>query len=270
MVCIKMCVWLLALIFPMVVSAGEVLRLATTTSTYETGLLDHILPAFEKAHDCKVHVISVGTGKAMQVARNGDVDIILVHARQAEDAFVAEGYGVNRRDVMYNDFVILGPADDPAVIAGLRDAKLALKRILAAEQVFVSRGDDSGTHKKEKQLWSMAGCSPAGAWYLEAGQGMGATLRMADEKNGYVMVDRATYLSNREKIRLKPMVEGDPDLSNPYGIIAVSPYRHAHVEYKLAMALIAWTTSPECQEKIRTYTLEGEPLYHPSAAGGGN
>ena len=256
-----------ALIFPMAASAGETLRLATTTSTYETGLLDHILPAFEQAHDCKVHVISVGTGKAMQIARNGDVDIILVHARQAEDAFVAEGYGVNRRDVMYNDFVILGPADDPAGIAGLRDAKLALKQILAAEQVFVSRGDDSGTHKKEEYLWAKAGLLPAGAWYLEAGQGMAATLRMADEKNGYVMVDRATYLFNREKIRLKPMVEGAPDLFNPYGIIAVSPYRHGHVKYDMAMALIAWTTSPECQEKIRTYTLEGEPLYHPSAAG---
>ncbi|RKX36906.1 MAG: tungsten ABC transporter substrate-binding protein [Verrucomicrobia bacterium] len=251
----------------MAASAGETLRLATTTSTYETGLLDHILPAFEQAHDCKVHVISVGTGKAMQIARNGDVDIILVHARQAEDAFVAEGYGVNRRDVMYNDFVILGPAGDPAGIAGLRDAKLALKQILAAEQVFVSRGDDSGTHKKEEYLWAKAGLLPAGAWYLEAGQGMAATLRMADEKNGYVMVDRATYLFNREKIRLKPMVEEAPDLFNPYGIIAVSPYRHGHVKYDMAMALIAWTTSPECQEKIRTYTLEGEPLYHPSAAG---
>jgi len=250
--------------------AGNTLRLATTTSTYETGLLDHILPPFEQTHDCKVHVISVGTGKAMQIARNGDVDVILVHARKAEDAFVAEGYGVNRRDVMYNDFVILGPADDPAGIAGLRDAKAALKKILASGQVFVSRGDDSGTHRKEKHLWAKAGLLPAGAWYLEAGQGMGATLRMADEKNGYVMVDRATFLFNREQLRLKPMVGGDPDLFNPYGIIAVSPYKHAHVEYKLALALIAWTTSPECQEKIRDYTLEGEPLYHPSAAGGGS
>ena len=258
--------YLLVLALPIAVSAGETLRLATTTSTYETGLLDHILPAFEQAHDCKVHVISVGTGKAMQIARNGDVDIILVHARKAEDAFVAEGYGVNRRDVMYNDFLILGPAADPAGIAGLRDAKVALKRILASEQTFISRGDDSGTHKKEKYLWAKVGCSPGGSWYLEAGQGMSATLRMADEKNGYVMVDRATYLFNRKKIRLKPLVEGDPNLSNPYGIIAVSPYRYGHVEYKLSMALIAWMTSPECQEEIGDYTLEGTPLYHPSAA----
>ncbi len=245
--------------------AGETLRLATTTSTYETGLLDHILPPFEQAHDCKIHVISVGTGKAMQIARNGDVDIILVHAREAEDRFVAEGHGVNRRDVMYNDFVILGPKGDPAGIAGSRDATAALQRIASGERTFVSRGDDSGTHKKEKQLWQMAALQPRGAWYLEAGQGMSATLRMADEKNGYVMVDRATYLFHRDKIRLKPVVEGDPDLFNPYGIIPVSPYRHPHVKYALSMALVAWATSPKCQKLIGVYRREGTQLYHPSA-----
>ena len=250
------------------VMAGGPLRLATTTSTYETGLLDRILPVFEKAHDCKVHVISVGTGKAMHIARNGDVDVILVHARAAEERFVAEGDGVNRRNVMYNDFLLLGPADDPARIGGLRDVKQALKRIMDAGQTFVSRGDDSGTHKKETSLWVQAKRKPIGAWYLEAGQGMSATLRMADEKNGYVMVDRATYLFHREKIRLKPMVEGDPDLFNPYGIIAVSPYKHAHAEYELSMALIAWITSPECQKMIGAYRWKGTPLYHPCAAGG--
>ncbi len=247
---------------------GETLRLATTTSTYETGLLDQLLPPFERAHNCTVHVISVGTGKAMQIARNGDVDIILVHARRAEAAFVAEGYGVNRRDVMVNDFVLLGPADDPAGIVGLRDAKLALRRIMAARQTFVSRGDDSGTHKKERSLWQRAELTPAGAWYLEAGQGMSATLRMADEKNGYVMVDRATYLFHRDKIRLKPVVEGDADLFNPYGIIPVSPYKYAHVKYELAMALVAWMTSPECQRMIADYGWKGSLLFHPSAAGG--
>ena len=250
-----------------VAPAGEILRLATTTSTYETGLLDAIFPPFEKAHDCKVHIISVGTGKAIKIAENGDVDVILVHARKAEDTFVAEGYGVNRRDVMYNDFLVMGPADDPAGIAGLKDARQALKRIMTMQQIFVSRGDDSGTHKKERLLWSKAEMKPAGSWYLEAGQGMSATLRMADEKNAYVMLDRATYLFNRDKIRLKVMVEGDRDLFNPYGIIAVSPYRFAHAKYDLAMALIAWMTSPECQQMIKTYTREGEQLYHPSAHG---
>jgi len=254
---------------PMVAEGGETLRLATTTSTYETGLLDHLLPPFEKANRCKVHVISVGTGKAMQIARNGDVDVILVHARKAEDRFVADGCGVNRRDVMYNDFLVLGPSGDPARVAGLKDARQALQRIMRSEQTFVSRGDDSGTHKKEMSLWSKAGLKPSGRWYLEAGQGMSATLRMADEKNGYVMVDRATYLFNRDKVRLSPVVEGDRALFNPYGIIAVSPYTYPHVKYGLAMALIAWMTGPQCQEMIRAYELEGQALFRPSASSQG-
>jgi len=251
------------------VNAEEILKLATTTSTYETGLLDTIFPPFEKKHDCKIHVVSVGTGKAVKIAENGDVDIIMVHARKAEDTFVNKGYGVNRRDVMYNDFLMIGPADDPAGIRGLKDAKQALARIMASKSTFVSRGDDSGTDKKEKSLWRKAVArAPSGAWYLEAGQGMSATLRMADEKNAYVMLDRATYLFNSDKIRLKKMVEGDTDLFNPYGVIAVSPYKYPHVKYELAMALIAWVTSPECQEMIAEYKREGEQLYHPNAAGG--
>lgn len=244
----------------------RVLKLATTTSTYETGLLDHILPPFEKEHDCKVHVISVGTGKAIKIAENGDVDIVMVHAREAEERFLAQGHGVNRRDVMYNDFLILGPEHDPAGVRGLPAAAQALAKILETEQTFVSRGDDSGTHKKERLLWRKTGLEPAGAWYLEAGQGMSATLRVADEKHAYVMLDRATYLANRDGIRLRKLVEGDADLFNPYGVIAVSPYRHAHVDYESAMALIAWLTSPECQEMIRQYERHGEQLYHPNAA----
>lgn len=242
-----------------------VLRLATTTSTYETGLLDHILPPFEKKHDVKIHIISVGTGKAMKIAENGDVDVILVHARKAEDKFIKDGYGVNRRDVMYNDFVIMGPKNDPGGIAGLKDAKLALRNIHDKQQTFVSRGDDSGTHKKEKSLWSQLKLSPRGKWYLEAGQGMTATLRMADEKNAYVMVDRATYLSNRNKLRLRLLVEGDKDLFNPYGIIPVNPFKHKHAKYKIAMALVAWMTSPECQKMIGEYKTKGQQLYHPNA-----
>jgi tungstate transport system substrate-binding protein len=166
---------------------------------------------------------------------------------------------------MYNDFVLLGPETDPAGVGKLKDAAAALKRIMEAKQTFVSRGDDSGTHKKEKLLWEKAGVQPKGDWYLEAGQGMSATLRMADEKNAYVMVDRATYTSNRKTLRLKLLLEGDRALFNPYGVIAVNPYRHRHAKYELAMALIAWMTSPECQRMIAAYQKEGEQLYHPNA-----
>ena len=246
--------------------AEEILRLATTTSTYETGLLDHIFPPFEKRHNLKIHIISVGTGKAIKIAENGDVDIILVHARKAEDKFVEDGYGVNRRDVMYNDFVIMGPADDPAAIGGLQDAGEALQRIADGGHTFISRGDDSGTHKKEKFLWSRLERVPGGDWYLEAGQGMSATLRMADEKNAYVMVDRATCLFNKDKLRLRLLVEGDKDLFNPYGIIPVNPFKHKHAKYETAMALVGWMTSPECQRMIAEYRKMGQQLYHPNAA----
>ena len=244
----------------------RVLRLATTTSTYETGLLDHVVPPFERKHGVKIHIISVGTGKAIRIAENGDVDVVLVHARGAEEKFVADGYGVNRRDVMYNDFVLMGPKDDPAGIGGLGDAGEALKRISGQGRTFVSRGDDSGTRKKEKSLWAGIDVVPRGEWYLEAGQGMSATLRMADEKNAYVMVDRATYLFNRNKLRLKLLVEGDRNLFNPYGIIPVNPHRHKHVKYELAMALVAWMTSPECQRMISGYRRMGHQLYYPNAA----
>ncbi|MCK5850742.1 MAG: substrate-binding domain-containing protein [Kiritimatiellae bacterium] len=257
---------LLSTTFAWSASAEEILKLATTTSTYETGLLDHIFPPFEKEHNVKIHIISVGTGKAIKIAQNGNVDVILVHARKAEDKFISDGYGVNRRDVMYNDFIILGPKKDPARIRGMKNAAKALKTLAEKKAVFVSRGDDSGTHKKEKILWVKAKVTPKGSWYLEAGQGMAATLRMADEKNAYVMVDRATYLFNKDKIRLKKIVENDKILLNPYGIIAVSPYKYPKTKYKLAMALIAWVTSPRCQEMIKAYKKKGSQLYKPNAA----
>ncbi len=211
----------------------------------------------------KVHVISVGTGKAMKIAENGDVDVVLVHAREAEDKFVREGFGVNRKDVMHNDFVILGPKPDPAGIAGMKDVSHALKRIAENKAFFISRGDDSGTHKKEISLWAKAGIAPAGDWYLESGQGMSATLRMADEKNGYVLVDRATYLSFKKELRLQALVEGDDLLFNPYGIIAVNPELHKHVKKDLATALIEWMTSAECQRLIASYKKEGVQLFYP-------
>jgi len=243
-------------------AAEETIKMATTTSTYESGLLDYILPPFEEKCNVKIHIISVGTGKAIKLGENGDVDIILVHARKAEDKFVSDGYGVNRQDVMYNDFIILGPQNDPATISGLKDINEVLRRIYNAKYTFVSRGDDSGTDKKEKSLWSKAGLNPAGSWYLETGQGMSATLRIADEKDAYVMLDRATYLFNKGKIRLKKLAEGNKDLLNFCGVIAVNPHKHPHVNYKLSVALIEWLISGECREMISKYTINGSQLFY--------
>jgi tungstate transport system substrate-binding protein len=239
-------------------------RMATTTSTENTGLLYVLLPPFEKMFDVKVDVIAVGTGKALKLGENGDVDLVFVHSRKAEDEFVEKGFGVNRRDVMYNDFVIAGPESDPAGIKG-SDAVRALKHILSDKAVFVSRGDESGTHKKEKELWRETGTTPSGKWYMEAGQGMGATLQLADEKNAYVLVDRGTCIAYEDKIRLVILCEGDKRLYNPYGIIAVSPAKHPHANYVYAMALIGWITSREGQDIIRNFTKEGKQLFQPCA-----
>jgi tungstate transport system substrate-binding protein len=247
--------------------AAERVKLATTTSTVDTGLLDTLLPPFEKQCGLRVDVISVGTGKALALARNGDVDVILVHAREDEDRFVADGGGINRRDVMVNDFVLLGPAKDPAGVIGKKDAVEAFAAVARAGVPFVSRGDDSGTHKKEKELWKAAGVSPSGAWYMESGQGMGATLMMADEKGAYCLADRATATAFEKKVSLKTLCQGDRRLLNPYGIIAVSPAKHPGVNYRGAMGLIAWVTSPEGQKMIGEFKKGGVVLFHPSAYG---
>jgi len=241
------------------------LRLATTTSTENTGLLDVLLPPFEAANNVKVEVIAVGTGKALELGRNGDVDVVLVHAREDEDQFVAEGHGVNRRDVMYNDFVLLGPVDDPAGIRGQPDAVEALRKIAQSRATFCSRGDDSGTYNKEKQLWQQAGLTPSGAWYQETGQGMGPTLTVADEKRAYCLSDRATFLAYQGRIELAILCEGDERLFNPYGIIAVNPDKHEDVKYEEAMKLIEWVTSEEGQKIIGDFQVNGEVLFHPSA-----
>lgn len=247
------------------VAAQERLKMSTTTSTDNSGLLEALLPPFEAAFDVTVDVIAVGTGKALELGSNGDVDVVFVHARAAEDQFVADGFGVNRRDVMYNDFVLLGPADDPAGIADAATAAEALQNIAAAEAEFVSRGDDSGTHKKELILWKEAGITPEGQWYQEAGQGMGAVLTMANDKQAYTMADRGTYLAYSEKIDSQILFEGDPMLYNPYGIMAVNPATFPHVRYPMAMALIGWVTSPEGQKIIKEFGVEqfGQPLFYP-------
>lgn len=247
------------------VSAGTVrIKMATTTSTENTGLFYELLPPFEKLFNVKVDVIAVGTGKALKLGENGDVDMVLVHAKQSEEEFVDKGYGVNRRDVMYNDFILVGPEDDPADIEG-KNAVESLKTIAENEVTFASRGDDSGTHKKEKTLWKEAGFTPKGQWYLETGQGMGATLQLADEKEAYTLVDRGTFIAYEDKVSLAILCEGDERLFNPYGIIAVNPARHPHSKYIYAMALIGWVTSPQGQKIIRDFNKDGKVLFHPNA-----
>ncbi len=261
------------------------LVLATTTSTDNSGLLAAILPNFETRYAADVEVIAVGTGQAIQLGENGDADVILVHARSREDAFVEAGYGVNRQDVMYNDFVIVGPATDPAGVAGMTDATAALAKIAEAESTFVSRGDDSGTHIKEQGLWEASGVAmieavsiknadktyirPEGDWYQSVGQGMGATLTMADEQRAYTLSDRATYLARTlEGIDLEILVEGDSRLFNPYGVIQVNPELHPNVNAAGAETFIEWLTSVETQQLIGQFGIEqfGMPLFVPDSA----
>lgn len=254
---------LFALLAP--AQATERLRMSTTTSTENSGLLAVLLPPFERANDVHVDVIAVGTGKALKLGENGDVDVVFVHARPAEDRFVAEGYGVDRRDVMHNDFVLVGPAADPAKVAQATGAAEALARIMDARAPFISRGDDSGTHKKERALWRAGGREPEGRWYQEAGQGMGAVLQMAGEKNAYALADRGTFIAYQGKVDLVVLFEGDPALFNPYGIIAVNPARHPHVRHDLATRLMDFITGPEGQGIIAGYRLNGKQLFFPDA-----
>lgn len=244
--------------------------MSTTTSTENSGLLAVLLPPFEKKFGCQVDVIAVGTGKALKLGEAGDVDIVFVHARTLEDRFVANGFGVNRRDVMYNDFVILGPAGDPAGIKGSKSAPEAFRRIAARKATFVSRGDESGTHVKEKEIWKAAGIVPKGGWYVEAGQGMGEVINMATQKRAYTLSDRGTYIAYKRKTDLIVLHEGDKSLRNPYGIIAVNPRRYPHVKYDLAMKLIDFIMGPEGQSRIAGYRVRGEPLFFTYGSSGGS
>ncbi len=236
------------------------LVLATTTSTRDSGLLDHLLPVFEAKTGYKVKVLAVGTGQAIKIGEMGDCDVILVHSRAAEDKFVADGYGVNRRDVMYNDYILVGPGNDPARIKGL-SVKEALRALARGKGVFISRGDDSGTHKKELELWASVGIKPEGQWYKAIGKGMGDTLIMANELGAYTLTDRGTYASMKTRLDLEPLVFGDEALFNPYGVIAVNPERHPAVNYEGAMAFIEFITSAEAKEIINGYVVNGEQLF---------
>jgi len=259
--------FLLLLSFP--VLAEERLKLATTTSTDNTGLLKALLPPFEERNQCKVDVIAVGSGQSIKLGEQGDVDVVLAHAPDLEEKFMKDGYGVDRLYVMYNDFLIVGPPEDPAHIKGLKDAKAAFRKIAETQSPFISRGDKSGTHVKELAIWKAVGIKPEdlkGKWYLEAGKGMGEVLNMAHEKKAYTLADRGTYLAYQGKTSSIILCEGDPVLFNPYHIMAVNPAKFPHVKYELAKKLIAWVTSPEGQRIIREFKdKKGNPLFIPTA-----
>jgi tungstate transport system substrate-binding protein len=240
------------------VAAPPRLRLSTTTSTESSGLLDVLLPPFEKKCACHVDVIAVGTGKALRLGEAGDVDVVLVHARALEDRFMADGFGVNRRDVMYNDFVIIGPAADPAHVGHTKTAAEAFKSIALAQAPFISRGDESGTYEKEKEIWQAAGIKPQGRWYRSVGQGMAEAIIMATEVGGYTIADRATYAAlKRGKTDLKVLFEGDKGLFNPYGVIAVNPKRFPQVRFDLATMFIEFITGSQGRALISGYRIGG-------------
>ncbi|ADQ15589.1 substrate-binding domain-containing protein [Halanaerobium hydrogeniformans] len=259
----------LILIFTLALTASSVaqdrLIFATTTSTENSGLLDELIPPFEETFGIRVDVISVGTGAAIELGANGDADIIFVHAPEAEAEFIEGGYGVNRRDVMYNDFVILGPPADPAGISEIELAVDAFLAISNSEAEFISRGDDSGTNKKELSIWEEAGIDINQSWYIESGQGMGASINMADEREAYILADRGTFLAYSGEIDLEVLNSGDPVLFNSYGIIPVNPAYHSHVNYKMAMAFVGYLTSQEGQSIINSFSSYGEQLFFADA-----
>jgi tungstate transport system substrate-binding protein len=242
---------------------------ASTTSTEQSGLFKHLLPAFTRTSGIEVRVVAVGTGQALDIGRRGDADVVFVHDRVAEDKFIAEGFATRRYDVMYNDYVIVGPKSDPARIAGFKDAGQALQRIQSAQAPFVSRADKSGTHAAELRLWREAGIEPdrlRGAWYKETGSGMGPALNTAAAMGAYLLADRGTWLSFRNRGDLQVLVEGDKRLFNPYGVMAVDAARHPHVKREAAQRFIDWLISATGQQAIADFRIGGEPLFFPNAA----
>lgn len=252
-------------------ASGEqpAITVASTTSTQNSGLFDYLLPKITADTGIEVRVVAVGTGQAIRLATNGDADVLLVHHPASEKKFVADGFGVARHPVMHNDFVLVGPADDPAGVRGTMDIAVALQGVADAEHVFVSRGDDSGTHKKELELWAAAGVDPSpasGAWYRESGSGMGATLNVASSMAGYTLTDRASWVSFGNKGELDILVEGDERLHNPYSAIVVNPARHPHVRAREAQIFVDWLTSARGQAAIDAFRIDGEQLFFPDVA----
>jgi tungstate transport system substrate-binding protein len=245
--------------------AKDVLRMSTTTSTENSGLLAVLNPVFQEKYDARIDVIAVGTGKALRIGSNGDVDVVFVHAPAAEIKYVEQGDFIDRSAVMHNDFVIVGPKHDPANIASATIVEGALTKIATAQTPFISRGDDSGTDKKEKQLWKQAGIEPKGDWYASAGQGMGAVLRIADDKQGYTLTDRGTQIAYSDNMTLKVLFEGDSALFNPYHVMAVNPKKHQNANYDLAKKYIEFMVSKQGQKIIADYKKAGLQLFYPDA-----
>ena len=266
---------LLSCLFSVSVLAGapagaqpRFITVASTTSTEQSGLFRHILPIFEKKTGIQVRVVALGTGQALDMARRGDADVVFVHAKSAEEKFIADGYGVKRLPVMYNDFVLIGPKSDPAKIGSGKDTLEALRKIKAASAPFVSRGDKSGTHTAELALWKQAGIDIAkekGPWYRDTGQGMGPALNTASSMNGYILADRGTWISFKNRGELAILVEGDKRLFNQYGVILVNPEKHKHVKKELGQAFIDWVVSPDGQKAIADYKIGDEQLFFPNA-----
>ena len=248
-------------------SGSDELILATTTSTQDSGLLDVLVPQFEKEHDYKVKTIAVGSGEALRLAGEGEADVVLAHSPKAEEDFMAAGNGESRLVVMHNDFIIVGPVDDPAGIKGATNAGDAFKKIATAEALFLSRGDQSGTNTKELSLWTSAGIQPSGTWYQETGQGMGATLNVASDKQGYTLSDRGTYLAQKSNLDLDLLVEGDKALFNQYHVIVVDPKKHSNVNAEGARAFASFITSPTVQATIAQFGVKeyGQALFIPDA-----
>ena len=252
-------------------AGDKFITVQSTTSTQNSGLLDYLLPKFTNETGIEVRVVAVGTGQAIKNARNGDGDVLLVHAKPAEEKFVADGFGVKRSDLMYNDFVVVGPAADPAQVGGMKDALAAFQKIAAANAPFASRGDDSGTHKKELSLWKQAGIDVAaasGGWYRETGSGMGATLNAGVGMGAYVLTDRATWIAFKNKSDFSIQVEGDKSLFNQYGIILVNPAKHANVKAEWGQAFVDWMLGKEGQSAIAAYKVDGQQLFFPNAQPG--
>jgi tungstate transport system substrate-binding protein len=248
--------------------AQKFITVASTTSTEQSGLFKHILPIFQKKTGIEVRVVALGTGQSLDMGKRGDADVVFVHARPAEEKFIAEGYGVKRLPVMYNDFVLIGPKSDPAKIAGGKDTLEALRKIKAAAAPFVSRGDRSGTHMAELALWKQSGIdivSEKGPWYRDTGQGMGPALNTASSMNGYILADRGTWISFKNRGDLAILVEGDRRLFNQYGVILVNPEKHKHVKKDFGQTFIDWIVSSDGQKSIAGYKIGGEQLFFPNA-----
>jgi tungstate transport system substrate-binding protein len=264
---IRRLTFVLALAFP-AYPQDKFITVSSTTSTEQSGLFKHLLPVFEKRTGIQVRVVAVGTGQALDIARRGDADVVFVHARPLEEKFLAEGHGVRRFDVMYNDFVLVGPKSDPGHVAGTKDVTAAFRKIKAAQAPFVSRGDKSGTHFAELELWKAAGVDIAkdkGPWYRETGQGMGPALNTAAGMNAYILSDRGTWLSFKNRAELGLAVQGDQRLFNQYGVMLVNPQKHPNVKKEWGQAFVDWVISDEGQKTIAEYKIDGEQLFFPNA-----